>query len=291
MAYSKTNWVNGQTPINQSNLNKIEDELETLDKEGIIVSPTEPTTDRRKVWMKKGKNLLDKNRLNNLFMPASSTSEELEYNKQAYTTNWIECMPNTKYIISGQNRVRWQLKSSSGIITHIEAGTITTASDTKYIRCYCYYDENNTGIDNLNLQIEQNATVTSYEAYIEPSTYIKNDNGVYESLSKDKPNNSLLNLNMSYFDTVDNNKVVKTGHVVTVYFRAHTSSNIPNGTIIATFPYTSIINPIVPIYSGGRYNLTDPIFSFLESNTKNWKISTTSADKWLQASFTYITSD
>lgn len=32
MAYSKTNWVNGQTPINETNLNKIENELESLEK-------------------------------------------------------------------------------------------------------------------------------------------------------------------------------------------------------------------------------------------------------------------
>lgn len=34
MAYTKTNWVNGSTPaINANNLNKIENELETLDSE------------------------------------------------------------------------------------------------------------------------------------------------------------------------------------------------------------------------------------------------------------------
>lgn len=32
MEYSKTNWVNGQTPINETNLNKIENELEIVDK-------------------------------------------------------------------------------------------------------------------------------------------------------------------------------------------------------------------------------------------------------------------
>lgn len=31
MTYSETNWVNGQTPINETNLNKIEDELSELD--------------------------------------------------------------------------------------------------------------------------------------------------------------------------------------------------------------------------------------------------------------------
>ena len=31
MSYTKTNWVNGTTPANETNMNKIEDELETLD--------------------------------------------------------------------------------------------------------------------------------------------------------------------------------------------------------------------------------------------------------------------
>ena len=40
MAYTKTNWVNNTTPINATNLNKIEDELEILDK-NINYSTTE----------------------------------------------------------------------------------------------------------------------------------------------------------------------------------------------------------------------------------------------------------
>lgn len=105
------------------------------------------------------------------------------------------------------------------------------------------------------------------------------------------PTESVLTLNMDYFDTIDNNKVVKSGKVVTVFLRAHTKAAIPNGTTFATLPYTSIINPTIPLYSGGRYSLTEPVFSYLIANTKNWRIATTAADKWLQASFTYITSD
>lgn len=40
MAYTKTNWVNNTTPINATNLNKIENELEALDKD-INYSTTE----------------------------------------------------------------------------------------------------------------------------------------------------------------------------------------------------------------------------------------------------------
>ena len=53
MAYNKTTWTNGVTPINETNLNKIENELQTLEQDNIIVSSTEPVTDRRKVWIQK----------------------------------------------------------------------------------------------------------------------------------------------------------------------------------------------------------------------------------------------
>lgn len=35
MAYTKTNWVNGQTPINATNLNKIENQLEANDNKTV----------------------------------------------------------------------------------------------------------------------------------------------------------------------------------------------------------------------------------------------------------------
>jgi len=42
MAYQKTKWVNGQPPaINADNLNKIEDELEALDKKPVLLAANE----------------------------------------------------------------------------------------------------------------------------------------------------------------------------------------------------------------------------------------------------------
>lgn len=113
----------------------------------------------------------------------------------------------------------------------------------------------------------------------------------YQMKEESEPVETTLTLNMTYFDTVDNSKVVKSGNVVQVFFRAHTKQAIPNGTVFATLPYTSKINPVIPIYSGGRYSFTDPIFSYVAANSKNWAIAETATDKWLQAVFTYITSD
>lgn len=140
--------------------------------------------------------------------------------------------------------------------------------------------------------IWQEIRTTSGNIYVRNAVNTTNSWREWKKISIDEMHTvTALNLDMSLFDTVDNNKVVKTGHVVTVYFRAHTSSDISNGTNFATLPYTSIVNSVFPVYSGGRYSLTDPIFSHLESNTKNWIIAPVATDKWLQASFTYITSD
>lgn len=40
MSYVKTNWVNGTTPVNADNMNKIEDQLEALDNEKVVANPT-----------------------------------------------------------------------------------------------------------------------------------------------------------------------------------------------------------------------------------------------------------
>lgn len=171
------------TPIIDTNINKLND---------VKVSTTQPNTGE-KVWIQKGKNLLDKNKLGFGAITAGSTAETLDYNTQAYTTDWIFCTPNTSYTLSGGNRVRWQFKNASKQITYADTITITTPADAKYMRCYCFYDDNNVGVGNLNLQIEEGTNATSYESYIEPTIHIKNDNNVYENFD--------LNFNIGSFTT------------------------------------------------------------------------------------------
>lgn len=271
------------TPITAENLNKLND---------IKVSSTEPITGE-KMWIQKGKNLLDKNnKLAFGTIPLNSTSETLDYNTQSYTTDWMPCTPNTKYTVSGGNRIRWQFKNASETITYADTATATSPIDAKYMRCYCYYDENNTGLNNVNLQIEQGATATSYEAYIEPTLYVKNNNGVYEKqFTKSILNRRCLVLS-NYFDTVDINDVLKIGNIVQVVFRAHTKTAIPNDTVFATLPYQTKSNNVVALSTMGRYSFGDFIFSYTGASGGNyWKCGAISADKWVQANFVYITSD
>lgn len=273
------------TPIIDVNLNKLND---------VKVSTTQPITGE-KVWIQKGKNLLDKkNKLSYGSISVDSTSEDLVYaNVQAYTTDWIPCIPNTAYTVSGGNRNRWQFKNASNVITYIEQATITTPSDAKFMRCYCYYDANNTGLNNVNLQIEQRANATSYEAYIEPTLYVKNDNNVYEKqFIKNAFNTRQLVLLGDFFDTIDINIVQKVGNIVQVIFRGHTKTEIPNNTDIAKLPYVPISSTIVPISAtSGRYVLGDLKFSFLLVSASTWRSTPIETNKWIQANFIYITND
>lgn len=111
-----------------------------------------------------------------------------------------------------------------------------------------------------------------------------------ECLQEETPFQTSLTLG-DYFDTVDINKVLKTGHVVEVAFRGHTNAEIPNATSFATLPYKTKINTIIPIYTGGRYILTEPVFSYTGTNANTWSSAPIPANTWVQAHFTYITDE
>lgn len=149
----------------------------------VIVSSTEPTGDNReKVWIKKGKNLLNKADVAiGKFFAANSTDEELDTTSNALTTAWIPCLPNTTYIISGGNdRNRWQTKAQDGTITYMgdSSRSLKTNSTAKYLRCYYYASYSGALPD---VQIEQ-GTTTAYEEYIQPEIYVLNNNDVYEKV-------------------------------------------------------------------------------------------------------------
>lgn len=110
------------------------------------------------------------------------------------------------------------------------------------------------------------------------------------SVQEEKPTQTSLTLE-DYFDTIDINKVAKTKHVVEVVFRAHTKAEIPNTTTFATLPYNSKINAVVPIYSGERYALQNPVISYTGTNANTWSSGRIPTDTWIQAHFTYITDD
>lgn len=196
MAYEETNWVNGKTAINSDNLNKIENELETLDQEGIIVSPTEPTTDRRKVWMQMGKNLFNANNVLGNFIV--NGAGDLSANSVWTASNKIYKINSSKpYTISWKNissteepQVEIAEYKKNGVFNRNNFNTLpigTTSfskvldSDTAYLIIAYRNDRMK------DIQLEQGEKQTEFESYVEPNIYVKNDNDVYEGFEKDYP--------------------------------------------------------------------------------------------------------
>lgn len=181
------------TPLSAYNLNRMQNNIKTeltnIEQEGIIVSPTEPVTNRRKVWMQKGKNLFDKNKMFFESGDLNSTTGNSEVNtNRIRISRYIEVTPNTAYTLNSSNNIlagrfieydenKVFIKASYGI------GTIITSANTKYVK----WSYSTTSVPE-NIQLEQNSTATTYEEYIEPKTYILNDNNVYEEFMKKEEN-------------------------------------------------------------------------------------------------------
>lgn len=159
----------------------------------VRVSPTQPTTNE-KVWIQKGKNLVDKY-FSHLAIDGIGKAYKDDY---CVATDFITITPNTDYVCSNSMNI-----SAGGVFvydknknflekTYADAvlSVINTSNkEAKYIRIVLW----NPSIDNLQwIQLEEGSTVTDYEAYVERKIYVKNDNGVYEEfLDVEKVNNNM----------------------------------------------------------------------------------------------------
>lgn len=182
--------------------NNIKEEVNTqltnIEQEGIIVSPTEPTTNRRKVWMQKGKNLFNKNNANIISGYMSGGVHKIfKNNTNADKMIYIKCNPNTTYTVSKCVSSRFAVCAINEILTTSEKDitnvivdnneqsiTITTGTNECYLYVYYYTNGDNEQEILNSIQIEQNSTATEYEEYIEPKIYVLNDNNVYEEFMK-----------------------------------------------------------------------------------------------------------
>lgn len=155
----------------------------TSDIDEIIVSPTEPVTNRRKVWMQKGKNLVNKWYKNEYY---DNETIQIVPNGEFVRTDYIKIEPNTDYILSNSenNLYGWinVFDKNFNFLERLNYNNLlssfkTTNENAEYIIANIYYRDT----PNLNwIQIEQGVTATPYEAYVEPKIYIKNNNDVYE---------------------------------------------------------------------------------------------------------------
>ena len=147
----------------------------------VIVSPTEPTgKNRKKVWMQKGKNILDKkmlilNRgLNTDDGSVSSLTSGNYYGTEKYIP--FSQYANKQISISTRMSIAFydSTKQFISSIATTQTNSVIVPSNTSFMRCDVYKDNYN------EAQIEQGPNATDYEAYIEPAIYIKNSNDVYE---------------------------------------------------------------------------------------------------------------
>lgn len=169
------------TPLIPINLDKLND---------IKVSPTEPTTSE-KVWVQKGKNLY-----NGSLTIGSITDTGVEQvsDNSARSNNYFKVEANKNYIVSYDTSVSGtalnvvtfydENRTFLSRITGVGKNTFVTPANCKYLRL-TFYNSSGISISALsNIQLEQGTTATSYEAYVEPKIYVKNDNGAYEEFYK-----------------------------------------------------------------------------------------------------------
>lgn len=146
----------------------------------IIVSPTEPQTDRRKVWFQKGKNLFNGNIVDGYGLNEDGTTY---ISSHRAITEFISITSNCSYCFSGAtfkmvcvyDKDKNFISSLNGSIVY----TFSAPSNAKYVRLA--FDNT---VDYSNLQVEYGTEVTEYETHVDNTIYVKNEHGIYEEFIK-----------------------------------------------------------------------------------------------------------
>lgn len=167
----------GNTPLSSHNLNKMQEEILG---DGIMVSPTEPQTDRRKVWFQKGKNLFNGNIVDGYGLNEDGTTY---ISSHRAITEFISITSNCSYCFSGAtfkmvcvyDKDKNFISSLNGSVVY----TFSAPSNAKYVRLA--FDNT---VDYSNLQVEYGTEVTEYETHVDNTIYVKNEHGIYEEFIK-----------------------------------------------------------------------------------------------------------
>lgn len=174
---------------------------------GIIISATEPVRNRRKIWIRKGKNLY-----NPETMPLMNGLWYLNYDIIVNSSGWYVIVPiigGRTYTVSKKNsktnysNLSFALMTTEDYpsynaevlnyslgITSLTENSITADSNANYLfiglatGSTLTNDEKAKAIEEL--QVEQISSKTSYEEHVEPAIFIKNENGNYDEFSQKK---------------------------------------------------------------------------------------------------------
>lgn len=176
----KINFINGQVPINESNMNGMQTNIE---KSVTYIGSTQPATNE-KVWIKKGNNLYDANTMleftgkyraydsGNIITSASSNGLK------------IPTEPNQTYSISNTGSNYHEICYWTKDFTYISGTNGTDEAFTTPANCYITTIQiSNTATD---IMINIGSTALAYEPYINKEIKIKNDDGVFEEFYTEK---------------------------------------------------------------------------------------------------------
>ena len=190
-----TEWFEGiKGRLGEDVATNLQVQIDQLREEGIIVSPTEPTADRRKVWFQKGKNLFDGQY--NTGYGYNQTTGVIEANAGVYSNVDKIAIPigATKICLS---------KNGVGVSVRIffydqDESFLTSVAvfDSPYIinipenARYCNFQTGKANVneqfENIQLETGMEDTVlpTNYSKYVKHTIQVKDDDDIYEDFLK-----------------------------------------------------------------------------------------------------------
>lgn len=299
------------TPLSAEVLNQLESNIE---ESAVIISKTQPTT-REKVWIKKGKNILNKD---TMIAGYRFGSDGLLFSDSSYSaSDFIKVLPNTTYTCNWTLEIRecvcYYDKNGEFISRNVSDATFTTPANCKYIRTSRLTTQKDTA------QVELGTTSTTYESFIEEEILVKNDNDVYEefinisdvvrkiggievrndgTIYNSKTNKKLAEESIqegtlvdtsNYFSSIDIHRVIKQGKVAQIVFRGQLSRNITPSDKILKSSYTPFYgsNGAGAVYLGGRYSTDNLAWFYMDASGYIQGITATSG-KYIHINYTYI---
>ena len=190
----RIDWINGKVPINRTNLNGMQDNIE---ESCVVVSAIEPTSNES-VWIKKGKNLVNGLTLGdvgNCSVGNVPTYDAQIKNRVTLKSLFLEIIGGATIsasISSGYQFAIYVCDKNRQILiapTEYTYPSITTelSSDSKYLCVKIKKDDGtditNADLESIQFQIEYGEEPTEYEQFIEEKILIKNSAGVFEEYS------------------------------------------------------------------------------------------------------------
>ena len=245
----------------------------SIEENQVIVSPTEPSTDRKKVWLRHSSNLFDKNNYisTSLFVGIGGTSYQTAstlkgfiFNVSNYTTITISKISSQRFGISASTGYPTSGGSATFIHDVDNQGTELTVDVTNYN--YIVVNYYSTTLDTLTeqqildtIQIELGTEATTYEPYVDDKEYILNENDVYEEFI---PQNEIYSTNEVRIGTWINGKPL---YRKVYNFTTSTVTSFNNIAEILNIDIKNFGGKLKGVSNGNQY----PIIGFHSSSGNN----------------------